>query len=274
MIRILEIEQRPFRELEYIGAAVGRGPEARRLSILRSRVEGLPVELDVIVAASDLQGLEKPGSEAQTTPERLLGEVLAEEILSLSASGAISRPDRMGILLGGDLSCRPGADRRGGYRDVLPVWRAFDRFRWLAGLAGNHDTLGPSPAAFKKFKKGKPVHFLDGEIVICDKLKIAGLSGVIGNPRKPFRRGEPEFIAALQAVLAEKPDILILHEGPEMPGHPETGNPKIGEVLSGARNLLVVSGHRRWEEPLAEIVGGPQILNVDERVVLLMRPSP
>jgi hypothetical protein len=34
---------------------------------------------------------------------------------------------------------------------------------------------------------------------------------------------------------------------------------------------LVICGHSHWDEPLAELPGGAQVLNVDGRAVLLRR---
>jgi 3',5'-cyclic-AMP phosphodiesterase len=272
-MRILDLEPQPFHELAYWGAAVTGGPEERHLPILRAKVDGLPEQLDAILAAADLQGLEKPKAGNREPRERLLGEALADEILALSAAGAIPRADRIGVLLGGDLACRPAAERRGGYRDVMPVWNAFNRFRWLAGVAGNHDIMGRSPRELRSFKKGTAIYFLDANVATADGLRVAGLGGVIGNPRKPYRRNESDFLNALRSLLSEKPDILILHESPEVPGRPGTGDPRIGEALREARDLLVICGHRRWEEPLAELEWGIQLMNVDERVILLMRPG-
>lgn len=271
MIRILNLDPHPFHEFAYVGAAVKRGPEERRLPFLRGYVKGLPFGLDAIFAASDLQGLEKPWVRKEGQSERLLGEALADEVLSLSAAGSLPPAHRIGVLLGGDLACRPGADRRGGYRDVLPVWQAFSRFRWLAGIAGNHDILGRSPLDFKRFLKGRPVHFLDATSCVLDGLTVAGLGGVIGNSRKPYRRTSKDFIADLRSLLEEMPDILVLHESPEMPGYPNTGNPAIGEFLAGARDLLVISGHKHWEMPLMTCPGGLQLLNTDNRAILLIR---
>ena len=269
-MRILDLEPQPFHELAYCGAAVTGGPEERHLPILRAKVDALPEQLDAILAAADLQGLEKPKAGNREPRERLLGEALADEILALSAAGAIPRADRIGVLLGGDLACRPAAERRGGYRDVMPVWKAFSRFRWLAGVAGNHDTLGPSPREFDTFLKVAPAHLLDADDITLDGLKVSGLGGVVGNPRKPFRRHETEFIATLRLLLDRKPDVLLLHESPGMPGWPEKGNQTVGEALAGAKNLVVICGHIRWKSPLADLAGGLQILNVDERAVLLI----
>lgn len=44
----------------------------------------------------------------------------------------------------------------------------------------------------------------------------------------------------------------------------------LGEVVA-ERSFLVISGHVHWSQPLADIRGGAQVLNVDSRVVLLQR---
>ncbi len=51
-----------------------------------------------------------------------------------------------------------------------------------------------------EFKQQPGIHFLDGDLSEADGLMIAGLSGIIGNPERPFRRTELEFNAITQTL--------------------------------------------------------------------------
>src|SRR5947209_1661238 len=81
------------------------------------------------------------------------------------------------------------------------------------------------------------------------------------------RRRESAFLACLEHVLADNPDVVLLHLGPPGPAGDQRGSPAIARLLAAAP-CLVVSGHRHWPEPLAS-VGQAQVLNVHERAVLL-----
>jgi len=48
-------------------------------------------------------------------------------------------------------------------------------------------------------------------------MKVAGVSGIIGNVRRPWRKSPDEFRAALAHVTSKTPDVLILHDGPDAP---------------------------------------------------------
>ncbi|NPC86840.1 metallophosphoesterase, partial [Pyxidicoccus fallax] len=85
------------------------------------------------------------------------------------------------------------------------------------------------------------------------------------------RREEAEHLRMMGAVLREKPEVLVLHAGPDVPGRRVHGSAPIREVLEGREEVLVVCGHAHWEEPLATLTGGTQVLNVDSRAVLLQR---
>ena len=78
-------------------------------------------------------------------------------------------------------------------------------------------------------------------------------------------------------VLGAAPDVLVLHESPRSPSPEHRGRGKasltraILEHAHAEAPPLVISGHVGWPEPLDEVEGGPQFLNVEERVVLLTR---
>jgi hypothetical protein len=62
-----------------------------------------------------------------------------------------------------------------------------------------------------------------------------------------------------------------LHEGPDFPPQCLRGSPAIREAMEKARPTLVIRGHAYWELPLVALANGTQVLNVDARVVLIVR---
>lgn len=253
--------------IPYLNAARGGGSEAVVLPVLEGTVDALPDGVDALVVASDLQGVEL--THRPDDRRRLLGEVVADRLAELAAEGRLPPVERIGVILAGDLFAH--AARRGGLGDVRAVWRAFgQRFRWVAGVAGNHDHFGDpwKPASFGSEDR---IHVLDEDAVQLDGLVVAGVAGIIGDPKRPFRRLEDDFLLAIVNVIDVEPDLLVLHEGPDVPRtYPErVGNAQVRAAVDGRPGLLVVCGHRYWPEPLARIPGGPQVLNVDHRVVVL-----
>jgi 3',5'-cyclic-AMP phosphodiesterase len=268
-MRILTIgsEATQLDAIPCLNAARGGGSEVVMLPVLEGTVDRLPPGVEALVVASDLQGVEL--DRRRTGPPRLLGMVVAERLAELSASGRLPPPDRVGVILAGDLYAE--SERRGGLGDVRPVWGAFaQQFRWVVGVAGNHDHFGSNQG------RAEPVdepgaHVLDESAAQLDGLVVAGVSGVIGNPRRPFRREEDDFVLAILSVLDLEPEILVLHEGPSVLGMEESkiGSSIVRRTLADRAGLLVVCGHCYWSEPLAALPGGPQVLNVDHRVVVL-----
>ena len=192
---------------------------------------------------------------------------------TLCAAALLPPLGTVGILLCGDLHA--WADKRGGSGDVRGVWKAFARrCAFVAGVAGNHDKFGESPRDLAKFRQERAVHFLDGDCAEVAGARIAGISGVIGNPRRPFRRDEPAFVDAVARLCALRPDFLLMHDGQDVPTLNLKGNPAVRVVLEKAGPELVIRGHAHWDPPLVELAGGTQVLNVDSRVVLLTQEEP
>jgi Icc protein len=267
-MRIVDIEREPFHELEYLDAARGGGSQLRRLPLLRGRAEGLPAELDALLITADLQGRARAG-DGQL---RLLGEALAVEYAALAELELVPPPDFTGVVLAGDLFAAPAADRMGATGDVREVWRAFaGGFRWVVGVAGNHDLFG-KPHEQVRFGREPGVHLLDGDMAVLDDLRVAGVGGICGNPDKPNRRAPESFIAAVRQRLAARPHLLVLHEGPDGGEPTLRGNPELRAAL-GSQPTLVICGHVHWDRPLVTLATGPQLLNVDARVVLLERAT-
>lgn len=265
---IESIEQAPFHEIAYENVSSSKQVVVVSLPVVRARVDELPSGVDAIVVASDLQGLSlNSGIE---DGRKLLGEVLAEELVVLSGLGKLPPRDRIGVVLAGDLFAR--LDRRGGHGDVRDVWRAFSsNFRWVAGVAGNHDLFSemPSEPEFKAFVAEPSIHFLDERVVSLDGLMLGGVSGIIGNPRKPFRRDEASFVRAIRNVLNENPDVFVMHQDLDAVALEKDLETHISESIRSSAPGLVIHGHRASDEPLRVLPNGLQVLNVNARVVLL-----
>jgi predicted phosphodiesterase len=196
---------------------------------------------------------------------------LADEPSLLEKHEKIPSLASTGVVLAGDLDVRENLDCRGGSGDVLAVWKAFERrCRWAVGVAGNHDSFGSKPRRGidpGDLRRQPNIHFLDGSMVELDGLKIAGLSGIVGNPRRPFRRRESDYVDAVSKLRQSRPDILIWHDGPEVPQFGFQGNSAVREALEKERSMLVICGHSHWESPLALLNNGTQIVNVGGRVI-------
>jgi calcineurin-like phosphoesterase family protein len=259
-LRLLQSDVAPFHELVYLNAAPRGGTEVRRLSFERARVDGLPAELDAIIATSDLQGI---SPDPTTRESRLLGVAVAEELDDLAFDGVIPPTARIGIVLAGDLYSVPDANKRGGHGGVEPVWAAFaDRFAWVVGVAGNHDDM----SAVARTERVLPI---DTELVELDGLRVGGVALITGNPDKRGRRAEDDQLARIERVTRDDPELMILHEGPAGDSH-QPGNVFIRDLLQRRPVPLTICGHAHWDRPVADL-GAGYVVNVDARVVILCR---
>ena len=252
-MRVLDLEKEPFWALPYLNAGRDGRPQVATLPFFRGRVDALPDGLSALVAASDLQGRELPPK------DRLLGLPVAECLAELAEEELVPPLNETGVLLAGDLYGVPGSVKRGGGGEVGEVWEAFaERFRWVAGVLGNHDHLNGKPP--------RNAALLDGTRTNRDGLRIAGISGIIGDPKRPNRRTAEDFGLTVELLAEERPDILVLHQGPDRRQNPD---PTVANALAKGRNLFVICGHSPWPDPLLEWGNGCQALNVDARVVVL-----
>jgi Icc-related predicted phosphoesterase len=267
-MRVLAIETAPLHRQRFVNAAPrGRGAVSAVLPIVRARVDALPASLDALVLASDLQGVVfSPRFEGQSV---LLGVELAGVLFDLAEEGVLPEAASTGVILAGDLYSAPSGDLRGATGDVRDVWLTFAlTHRWVAGVGGNYDLFG-DPGEQRRFEASERIHLLDGSVVDLDGLRIGGVSYVMGDPNKAGRREPDDFLAALELVLEQRPDILVLHEGPS--GHAQQrGNLEIRARIAARPPPLVVCGHVHWDEPLATI-GTSQVVNVDGRALVLSR---
>src|SRR5438132_762686 len=112
MLRLAEpIPRHP--RLRYRNATRGGGTEVRYLPLLVADGEGIPAGLDGLLLASDLQGIAPVGEGTD-----LLGVAAAEWCAAEIAGAGLARPERVGVVLAGDLYSAPSAAQRGGYGDV------------------------------------------------------------------------------------------------------------------------------------------------------------
>ena len=98
-----------------------------------------------------------------------------------------------------------------------------------------------------------------------------GVSGFLGPVRKAFRWGEKAFLAAIKKQASKKPDLLLLHEGPDFPEPGFQGNEAIRKTLESSACPLVCFGHVHWKEPLRILANGTQFLNLEGRTILLTK---
>jgi Icc protein len=258
-VRLVDPEPRPLAELAYAAARPGGGTSTARLRVVGMRCDRLPAGCDALLVASDLQGVApSPWGGAP----RLLGAAVAEYLEPWSSLGWLPPPPRLGVVLAGDLYSAPGADIRGASGDVTAVWEAFllAGCPVVAGVLGNHDDVDDDLADPR-------LHLLDGEVAAIGGVRVGGVGRVIGEPGRMGRRAEAAQLAALRAVVAAKPDVVVVHEGPAA-GAGQHGSPLVTAALDDHDIPLVVCGHVHWSRPVAPRRGG-HVLNVDSRVVVL-----
>jgi len=276
MLNLSTTDPEQLDQIAYRYARRGGGTAVEgMLSISTLKVGGLPINVDGIVLAADLQGREllPPTRRNSSSParnfregRRLLGEVAAEQIAKLSSAGLLPSGDRLGICLAGDMWAEPGAIRRGQSGDVRPVWEAFRKCsRWVAGVRGNHDVFVPTDS-----DANHGLHMLDGNFVDLDGLRLGGVGGIIGNPAKQRTRTEARFTHLIAEVISQSVDMLILHEGPRGNDPKSRGNEAIRQALSKFPGL-VIFGHSWWHNPIQRSDAGSWFVNVDSRMLVLLR---
>lgn len=245
--------------------AGSRGTEEAPVPVLLGAFEGLPGELDALLVTSDLQGHD-------LTDEPVLLGISVAQRLARERAEWMPDPARTAVILPGDLYARPGLDRRGGLGDVQEVWAAFaEAFHSVTGVAGNHDGFF-GRADLSRCPGTVCEAVLDGAVRSIGGLGIGGVSGVIGTSRRPWRRRFEDWRSRAAKALVGA-DILVLHHGPSIAAERRDGSWELEQHFAGrGANPLIVCGHRHWREPFAETAWG-QVLNVDWRVVLLVRPE-
>lgn len=261
----------------YNAAAGGGRTERISVPIHHAAVqfpESTSIDLDGILITGDLQFYDR-----KSLPEedrRLMGYAVAGEISALSAAGLLPATNRLGVVIVGDMYAEPCLLKRGGSGDVEDIWYEFaDHFRWVAGVAGNHDLYEGKDQFPKRFKSQSNIHALDFETVELDGLKIGGVSGIMGNPKKIWRYTDEDFRKKLPRLLSSPLDCLVLHQGPRGKDSKMRGSTLINETLQQSPNKpsIVTFGHCHWPEPISEADQATTLLNSDGRAVLLTRPG-
>lgn len=267
---IVEWDEAPIAGVDVVSVAPGgRLIEERCLPVLVARATGLPNGLDGIVATSDLQAYDS--TEKPPFAPRLGGHAVIDVLQELEGRGAIPELSRMGALLPGDYYAVPTLDRRGGLGDVRGVWRAFaERFSFTVGVAGNHDAFGAKTERKGAIPDDWNARLLDGENDDFAGLQIGGVCGVIGKKKKPWRHSKKKMKKKVRKA-SRGAQILVLHEGPDVPGASVRGSSKVRKaLLKVERPMTVFCGHRNWPEPHQRL-GHHTIVNVDSRVVVIVR---
>ena len=259
MPSITRIDPEPFFSLPHRTSGPAGAPLHNRLPFYRAYATSLPSHVKSLVLTSDLQGREAGGQ------NWLLGVPVAEALLALSREGVIPAPDA--VFLCGDLYDYPECRKRGGTGPVDEVFQAFSAITpEVVGVLGNHDQI--------EYPEALPDNttVLDGEVVgVLGNLNVGGVSGIVGNPNRNQRRTEDDFLAALESVTDQAPDILLLHQGPTDPERANRrGDPGVALSLETGFQGLTVFGHTRWGWPWLISLGEGQALNVDGRVVVVL----
>lgn len=256
---------------KYSYLEIGRGQTSngkpiiirKELPIYLGEFENTETNIDFLIICSDLQGITKKESEY-----KLVGEELPE-FLNLLIKIEISEIENpsIGVILCGDLYTN--LEKRGSSGDVRTVWHKFNEyFDWVTGVAGNHDKFG-NQLEMKEFKSTENIHLLHKEIINLDKLKIGGISGIIGREGKLNRIDEKDYLDSLKKLLKKNLDFIVLHETPDFPNLNFIGNEKIREVIEKGNESIICCGHCFWEKTLIELKNKSKILNVDSKVVIL-----
>lgn len=270
-MRVLNIDPDPIHYITYkVVAPRQREDRGQRIMqdtlfpILKGTVDILPEGSDALLLASDLQGHCVVNDEY-----KLIGEVMPEELkLLLEIEYPNILPTKTTVVLCGDLYAE--THRRGGLGDVRDIWFTFrEYFHRVIGVGGNHDMVGDNNSKISEFQREENIFYLENNTVKIDNLVFSGISGIIGSNRKINRIEETDFLKSLKKILLKKPDILLLHEGPDFPKSDFPGTSVIREVIEKSPPTLICCGHTHWEEPLREFDNGSQILNLEGRAILL-----
>lgn len=260
----------PAFSLDYRCAARGRGTVDVALEVQRCFVDALPAGLVGLLVTSDLQGWS-----FRDGRKELLGVALAAALRSHCDACGIER-SRVGVLLAGDLFASEDLSQFGGTGDVRPVWRAFAaQSAFTAGVAGNHDAFGGGAADVAAFALEPGIALLDTAPPLrpaCEfaGLRVAGVSGVVGNPARPWRKHPDAYVDAVAAALATQPDVLLLHQNPALPGVRRDELTRLTQLLAVAGQGLVVFGHAHCPEPIVTL-GRCQLLATEGRAFWLER---
>lgn len=238
-------------------------------------VDRMPQGLTAIVATSDLQGvaITLNGDDGHQYEDRYLAHALVEKLSHSLDNHGISK-EKTGVLLLGDFHSDLLLKKRGGYGDVRDVWMAFYKsFKWIVGVAGNHDTFAfGSHREFAAFREQANLHLLDGDTVVIDSVKFSGVSGVIGNSKRPWRHRERDHLKMIEEAIKCSPSFLLLHEGPSIHEKGLQGKDEIRQHLEKQAPCTLICGHRHWPgNKIHSLSNGSQIINTEGKVIVFRK---
>lgn len=254
-MNIIDIQHTPFYQLPFRSS--GRKAQVTESSIpyYKVRIDRMPEGITSFAVTSDLQGRECDNK------NRLLGESVADSLASLVDKSVIDNIDVM--LLGGDFYDYPDLRKLGGTGDVTSVLNAFaNNFSYVISVLGNHDIVCDAELS-------KNVSILDGSVASYNGLNIGGVSGIIGNLERNQRKTESQYENCLDKILNKRPDIFLLHEGPDDPVNQQRGNSMIRNKIVSNKNGLILFGHSYWEHPYINI-GNNHLLNTNRRIYIFV----
>ena len=270
-MKIVELNTKPVGQIAFLNAE--RRPNQfyqDTLDVYHGRLAHLPDSLDAVVVTADLQGRELPGTQKHSPPDglRLLGEIMPDLLVEYLEAVGVTSNANVAAILAGDFYTYPDLRGRGGTGDVTAVWQAFaDAYQWVVGVAGNHDTFGDRSKPFTRTN----AMFLDGQRKEIAGWKFAGMSGVIGNTKKNYRRTHEDFLVTLDDLITPPTDVLVMHDGPSGRLAGCRGIEEALDIVETRCPSMVIRGHCHWPTPWVEVQNGVQILNVDQTVVVLTR---
>lgn len=271
-MKILSISSKPFFKFPCVLVDEHqKSPKFSTLPLFHGIVDTLPSPLEGLLITSDLQAY----TQIEPFQQKLFGIHFAEQFAFLANGKRLPLAKDIGVLLAGDLYAVPELNQRGGAGDVEDVWYAFSKaFRWVLGVAGNHD-LFEGEASFKKIEPHrKNIYPLHGTLIEKDQIRFAGISGIRGKPTKPWRYTTEEFQKWFQYLIGLEPEIFILHEGPEVEKEQFLSDPDFFKKIKKLEKApLFICGHHHWSLPLKTFASKVQFLNVDFRAILFTASS-
>ena len=257
-MKITHVDKSPFHVLPYKSSG-RKKTQDRTLPFYFAEAEGLPEDIDVIVATSDLQGRESDSSK-----NRLLGYAVIEEIEKLQQ--ALIIPDINMLVLAGDLFDSPMLDKLGATGNVTELLNAFtDAFGVVIAAHGNHDIVS-------KTHLDKRLNVFDGNVSVIGGIRVGGVCGVIGKETKNQRQSPDAFARKLAGVIKLGCRLIVLHQTP-WGGESKLGDKPSAEYLKHNGMGLVVAGHCHWGNDFLVDIGNNQVLNVDSKVVVIVKKS-
>jgi len=273
-MKVTGIDADPFDALRYARVKErNQGVEQVDLPFYNAYVDRLPAGLSAFIATSDLQGVavEAADTADAKASDCYLGHAVAEKCVEILGRYGIAS-QKTGVLLAGDFHSDISLQKRGGFGDVRDVWIAFrSHFKWVVGVAGNHDTFGDH-ATFSAFCSTHGCHLLNGSTAVVDGIRFSGVSGVIGNPNKPWRHRETEHMQLFDQAIKSSPRFLILHEGPSIQEHGLPGNDRIRVHLENQKPTFVICGHRHWPgNAIHSLSNGMQVISTEGKVIVFRK---